>query len=195
MLVSAAIRNLFAVSKVIRWLAATLMIIGVSTQAQESTNTSGSTGIIKVSDIIYAQVNEHDLNLDIYLPDSVENAPLLVYIHGGAWLRGSKDELPTDAFIKAGYAVASVEFRTSSVAMFPAQIHDIKAALRYLRGNADEYGFEVSRIGIYGTSSGGHLVSVIAVSNGNAKMEACSVIIWTNHQTCRQWLVITAPPI
>ena len=171
MLVSAAIRNLVAVSKVIRWLATTLMIMGVSAQAQESTNTSGSTGIIKVSDIIYAQVNEHDLNLDIYLPDSVENAPLLVYIHGGGWLRGSKDELPTDAFIKAGYAVASVEFRTSSVAMFPAQIHDIKAALRYLRGNADEYGFDASRIGIYGTSSGGHLVSVIAVSNGNAKME------------------------
>jgi acetyl esterase/lipase len=55
--------------------------------------------------------------------------------------------------------------------MFPAQIHDIKAAIRYLRGNADDFGYNASQIGILGTSSGGHLVSVMAVSNANAQMK------------------------
>jgi acetyl esterase/lipase len=130
-----------------------------------------SSDITKVSNVSYAQVNGLDLKLDIYLPASVENPPLLVYIHGGAWRRGSKDDLPTEAFIDDGYALASVEFRMSSEVKFPAQIHDIKAAVRFLRGNADDYGYDASKVGIYGTSSGGHLVSVMAVSNGNAMME------------------------
>jgi acetyl esterase/lipase len=173
-LASAVRRNLFAARQLALWHVATLVLLTVPTQAQEAlqaTHDLESSNITKISDVLYAQVDGHELKLDIYMPASVKDAPLLVYIHGGAWRRGSKDELPTEAFIENGFAVASVEFRMSSVAMFPAQIHDIKAALRYLRGNASEYGFDASKIGIYGTSSGGHLVSMVAVSNGDAMME------------------------
>ncbi len=166
-----ATKNLVGTFKMIRWFTALLVLITASVQAQETSTGLMPLKITKIPDVTYAQVDRHDLKLDIYLPTSVETAPLLVYIHGGAWRRGSKEEIPTEAFIQAGYALASVEFRMSGVAMFPAQIHDIKAAIRYLRGNASKYGFDASRIGIYGTSSGGHLVSVVAVSNGDAVME------------------------
>lgn len=125
----------------------------------------------KISDISYAMVDGHDLKLDLYLPAEVSNPPLLVWVHGGAWRRGSKDAVLTTAFVADGYAMASVDFRLSGDAMFPAQIHDIKAALRFLRGEARTYGYDAGRIGLLGASSGGHLVALVGVTNGHEALE------------------------
>src|SRR5262245_14603866 len=80
-------------------------------------------------DIVYASVDGKDLKLDLYLPSKPSVNGLLVFVHGGAWRGGSKDGVPK-VFIDNGVPIASLEFRQSTEAKFPAQIHDIKAAIR-----------------------------------------------------------------
>jgi len=126
-------------------------------------------------DIVYAEVDDKALMLDLYTPEGVEAPKLLVWVHGGAWRTMTRKSRPTqsvvDAFVPAGYAVASVEFRQSTEARFPAQIHDIKAALRFLRAEQEQLGVDAERIIAMGNSSGGHLVAVLAVSNSAAGLD------------------------
>jgi acetyl esterase/lipase len=86
--------------------------------------------------IPFATVGEHELALDLYIPRELKPAPLIVWVHGGAWRRGSRDNVPIQALARDGFTIASVSYRLSPVARFPAQIHDIKAAIRHLRANA-----------------------------------------------------------
>ena len=109
----------------------------------------------KITDVRYAQAGDHALLLDLYLPNGVDQAPLLVYVHGGAWRNGSKDSMPLTGLVDQGFAVASVDYRLSPIARFPAQIHDIKAAIRFLRAKQGEYGYDSSAITITGSSAGG----------------------------------------
>jgi len=84
-------------------------------------------------DIEYARAGEHRLLLDLYLPAvAVRDAPLIVWVHGGAWRAGSKQDMPLGALVEKGFAIASVDYRLSTMAPFPAQAHDIKAAIRFL---------------------------------------------------------------
>jgi acetyl esterase/lipase len=122
-------------------------------------------------DIEYANVDGHRLLLDLHLPRGVDQPPLIVWVHGGAWRRGSKDNMPLGFLVEQGYAVASVEYRLSPVARFPAQVHDCKAAIRFLRAQQDELGYNAARIGIAGSSAGGHLAALMGVSNGHAELE------------------------
>jgi len=119
----------------------------------------------RLDDIQYAEVDGHRLLLDLYLPTDVERPPVVLWVHGGAWRRGSKTNMPLDDLIKHGFAVASVDYRLSPVARFPAQIHDCKAAIRYLRGTAKKHAINADRIGVAGSSAGGHLAALIGVSN------------------------------
>ena len=121
-------------------------------------------------DITYATVDGKELKLDLYVPEKPSAKGLLVFVHGGAWRGGSKDGVPK-VFPDNGIPTASVEFRQSTEAKFPAQIHDIKAAIRFLRSKADTYGYNAQRIVIVGSSSGGHLAALTGVSNGNAELE------------------------
>jgi acetyl esterase/lipase len=124
-----------------------------------------------LKDIEYAEVDGHSLKLDLYLPET-RQPPLIVWVHGGAWQAGSKsDALPAAKFVAAGYAVASVDYRLSPVARFPAQVHDIKAAIRFLRAKAGEYGYDARRIGIAGSSAGGHLAALVGVTNDDKDLE------------------------
>ena len=141
-----------------------------SSIAQDRKEDAPGAGRIQ-KDILYAKVGEHRLLLDLYMPAGVDRPPLLVWVHGGAWRRGSKDKMPLNALVEEGYAVASVEYRLSPVAKFPAQIHDCKAAIRFLRANEDRFGFDARRIGIAGASAGGHLVALIGVTNHHAALE------------------------
>src|SRR4051794_32423396 len=86
-------------------------------------------------DLEYANVDGASLKLDLYLPET-RSAPLVVWIHGGAWRGGSKSNPPILELQKRGFAIASVDYRLSTEAPFPAQIHDIKAAIRFLRAQA-----------------------------------------------------------
>lgn len=122
-------------------------------------------------DIIYASPQGMDLGLDIYLSENISSPPLVVQVHGGAWRFGNKEGgVPLD-YVNNGYAVASLDFRQSTDAPYPAMIHDIKAAIRFLRANASQYGFDASRIAITGQSSGAHLALAVGVSNGHPELE------------------------
>lgn len=125
----------------------------------------------RMNDIPYARVVNQPLLLDLYLPQAKKNPPLLVWIHGGAWRAGSKSQMPLMPLVQHGFAVASVEYRLSPVAKFPAQIHDIKAAIRFLRGSAGKYGYDAKKIGILGSSAGGHLVALMGVTNNHETLE------------------------
>ncbi len=143
-----------------------LLVTTLCATAQQPT-----TSYDKVSDIIYAVVDDRELGLDIYMPRGVDDPPLLVWIHGGRWLYRTKEDINTLALVEEGFAIASIDFRLSVDEPFPAQIHDIKAAIRFLRANAETYGYEATRIGVHGRSSGGHLTSLVGVTNGVKELE------------------------
>ncbi len=123
-----------------------------------------------IKDIEYVHVDDSSLQLDLYLPEKI-TPPLIVYVHGGAWRAGSKSDMPLRALVNKGFAAASVDYRLSTVTPFPAQAHDIKAAIRFLRAHATEYGYDASRIVIAGSSAGGHLAAIVGVTNGNKELE------------------------
>ncbi len=122
-------------------------------------------------DIRFAEVDGHKLALDLYLPRTAKPPPLIVWVHGGAWRAGSKDDMPLEKLVAEGFAIASVDYRLSPVAPFPAQAHDLKAAIRFLRKNAPEFGFNPNRIAIAGGSAGGHLAALVGVTNGHSELE------------------------
>lgn len=123
-----------------------------------------------VKDLEYARVGTQRLALDLHMPLNVSGSSLVVWVHGGAWRSGSKQEMPLGRLVDAGYTVASVEYRLTPVAPFPAQIHDIKAAIRYLRARAAVYGYRADRIAVAGASAGGHLVALVGTTNGNSEL-------------------------
>ena len=123
-----------------------------------------------MKDIVYATVEGKPLALDLYLPAAPQPPPLVVYVHGGAWTTGSKAQYPA-FLVEHGFAVASLDFRSSTEARFPANVHDIKAGIRFLRAKAVQYGYRVDRIAIAGASSGGHLAALVGATNGNKELE------------------------
>ncbi|PHS13766.1 MAG: lipase [Blastopirellula sp.] len=125
----------------------------------------------RFDNIEYAEIDGHRLLLDLYVPKDVKNPPLVVWVHGGAWRAGSKAKMSLMNLVKDGFAVASVDYRLSPVARFPAQVHDCKAAIRFLRAKASKYGINAELIGIAGSSAGGHLVALIGMTNGHQALE------------------------
>jgi acetyl esterase/lipase len=147
------------------------MFFTLCASAQQPLDASTPPNYIKTTDILYAVIDGRELGLDLYLPNDVDNPPLLVWVHGGRWLRRTKEDIFTTALVEEGFAIASIDFRLSVDAPFPAQIHDIKAAIRFLRANATTYGYDATRIGIHGRSSGGHLTALVGVTNGSQELE------------------------
>jgi acetyl esterase/lipase len=145
------IRNLLALSS---------LLCGSNIAAQEPT----------ARDVEYAKVAGISLKLDLYLP-AKRSAPLIVWVHGGAWRAGTKDSPSCLNLVDHGYAVASVDYRLSTQAPFPAQIHDIKAAIRFLRAKAPDYGYDTAKIGIMGSSAGAHLAALVGVTNHHQQLE------------------------
>ncbi len=123
------------------------------------------------ADVSYASDSLVGHRLDIYLPE-VGEAPyaVIVVIAGSAFFgndtKGRAYQTMGVALRKAGYAVVAINHRSSREAIFPAQIQDVKAAIRFIRANAGKYGFDASRIGITGDSSGGHLSAMAGLSGG-----------------------------
>ena len=128
------------------------------------------TDTVITKDIVYAEAGTRKLLLDIYKPSGKKDPYLIVWVHGGAWRSGSKANPPL-GLLSAGYAIASIDFRLSEEAPFPAMIHDIKASIRFLRGNAKKYGFRSDKIIIWGSSSGGHLAALVGTTNNDTFLE------------------------
>jgi acetyl esterase/lipase len=152
------------ISPLIGWALALWSISGAASLAEER-------ALPPRRDIEYAQAGDQALTLDLYLPKSPNGPPLVVWVHGGAWRAGSKKDMPLGRLVEQGYAVASVDYRLSPVAPFPAQVHDLKAAIRFLRAKAIDYGCNAQRIAIAGGSAGGHLAALVGVTNGDKALE------------------------
>ncbi len=125
----------------------------------------------RMNDILFAKPDGVELLLDLYLPEGIENPPLIMHIHGGGWKNGDRKNCKISWAAEHGYAVASVEYRLSDEALFPAQIEDCKGALRWLRANEKDYGYDASRVVVTGTSAGGHLTALMATSGDVAELE------------------------
>ncbi len=128
-------------------------------------------GYRKLPDITFAKVDGQELKLDLYLPEGKQGAPLVVFVHGGGWSRGNRADMPLGNMAPEGFAFAGIDYRLSPVARFPAQAHDIKAAIRFLRAKQREYGYDASRVAIAGSSAGAHLAMLVGVTNGNKELE------------------------
>lgn len=131
-------------------------------------------GVKVIRDLEYAKVDGRSLRLDLYLPQEFETKPpLLVWIHGGGWTKGSKSGInPMFIHLAAeGYAAASIDYRLDGLVSHPRQIHDCKGAIRWLRANADKYGYDATRVGAGGGSAGGHLVLLLGLSAGVEELE------------------------
>lgn len=118
-----------------------------------------------IKDQTYVRDGHDRQQLDLYLPAAGTRWPVVVWVHGGAWRAGSKDRSPALRLVADGYAVASIHYRLSQHATFPAQIEDCKAAVRWLRAHADRYGYDAERIGVWGSSAGGHLVALLGTTS------------------------------
>jgi len=114
-------------------------------------------------DVPYVENGHPRQKLDLYVP-AHPKGPVLVWIHGGGWRAGTKDHPPGLSVIKNGVTVVSLEYRFSQDAIFPAQIEDCKAALRWLRAHAKEYGYRDDLFAAWGASAGGHLVALLATT-------------------------------
>jgi acetyl esterase/lipase len=124
-----------------------------------------------VRDVEYARIGARVLMLDLHLPAGRVRPPLIVWVHGGAWRSGSRQSMPLGKLVEDGHAVASVDYRLSTEAKFPAQIHDLKAAIRFLRGHGEPWRLPTKKILVAGDSAGGHLAALVGVSNGSAALE------------------------
>lgn len=137
------------------------------------------------ADLEYARVNQQPLRLDLYLPNApASGRPLLLFVHGGGWSGGSKFPIAPGMvpLLDQGIALASVQYRLvnstdaalyggNEAVIFPAAVHDVKAALRFLRAQAQTYGLDSQRFGIWGSSAGGHLATLVGLSAGDPQLE------------------------
>lgn len=125
-------------------------------------------GVRLERDLAYIVDGEESRRLDLYLPEQTpaRPLPLIVHIHGGGWMGGNKFPCPVTDMVLHGYAVASVGYRFSQQAKFPAQIQDCQAAIRWLREHREEYHLDAEKIGVVGGSAGGHLCALVGTAGG-----------------------------
>ena len=123
----------------------------------------------ELNDVVFAITPEKTLKMNIYLPTKQKaNRPALMWIHGGGWKGGNRKNCHLKWLVEYGYVVASISYRFSHEAKYPAQLHDCKAGLRYLKAHASKYGIDPQRIAISGASAGGHLSALMATTAGDS---------------------------
>ncbi len=138
----------------------------------------GSEHGIKKGGIVYAtgkgvDDKDYELKLDVYIPNGDGPFPMVLAVHGGAWRAGAKWHLIRHAwkFVENGYGVVAINYRHAPNYKFPAQIHDVKAAVRWMRKHHKKYKIDPDRIVAYGYSAGGHLVSLLGTTDSNDGLE------------------------
>jgi acetyl esterase/lipase len=125
--------------------------------------------IVERKNLAYVMHGGLSQTLDLYAPKNFKKVPLIVWIHGGGFLFGTKGGFPVEPvplhLLLEGYAIASINYRLSAEAVFPAQLEDCKAAVRWLRAHADEFGIDPDRIGVWGASAGGNLAALLGTTS------------------------------
>ncbi len=151
-------------------------------QARPRPRVDGRTEILQATldrldkklDVTYARYGDRTIEMDLYRPRHAwGELPAIVCIHGGGWAKGNRasHDKVAQALAVRGYVTATISYRLSGEAPFPAAIHDCKAAVRFLRTNAVEFGIDANNIGAIGLSAGGHLAALLATSAGAAELE------------------------
>jgi acetyl esterase/lipase len=135
-------------------------------------------GVKAYENLVYATLHntpygERELHLDLFKPDKPGSYPVLVMIHGGGWRSGNKSmQVPMAQRIAGqGFVTAAVEYQLSLEAQYPAAVYNIKAAIRWLKENADRFGIDTSKVAISGCSAGGQLAALVGMTNGISKFE------------------------
>ena len=123
--------------------------------------------------LVYAKYLAREMHVDLFKPKRPGKFPAVIIVHGGAWITGhyTMENPLAIALAKRGYVAVTVEHRLSNEKKYPAQIHDLKASVRWLRTNARRFGIDTKRIGAVGASSGGHLVALLGATNDLPKFE------------------------
>ena len=140
--------------------------------------------ITEYFDLAYVDGGGDRHKLDLYIPargDRTKKLPLVVWIHGGGWAKGSKDGIGNCSWVlQEGYALASIGYRLTDVAPFPAQLDDCKAGIQWLKKNGNEFGVDADRIVVWGSSAGGHLVAMLGTTGDpeTTKDDIDGVIDW-----------------
>lgn len=131
------------------------------------------TELVHETGVHFATVDGHRLFLDLFRTarQPGERAPAVIYVHGGGWHGGDRADVPGEFMAEAGFITISIDYRLTGVASFPAQIHDVKAAIRWVRANADDLGIDPDRIGLWGHSAGGHLALLAATTGDDPALE------------------------
>src|SRR5258708_1344856 len=150
----------------------------------------------------YITARGADQQLDVYIPTDRQGEPLIVFIHGGGFEHGDKagDSINPNnlQWLWQGYAMASVNYRLLQHALWPAQIEDCKAAIRWLKAHANDYGYSPSKIAVVGESAGGHLVAMIGTTSGKKLFDTGDNLDQTSDVTCIVDLFgpvdVTSPP-
>lgn len=142
--------------------------ISAAPTTQQNNNAPLPKGVRAERDIQYVPDGDEAQRLDLYLPQQQSDRPLpiVVWIHGGGWSAGTKADCPAIFMVQRGYVAASVEYRFSQKARFPAQIQDCQAAIRWIRANSRKYNIDPEHIGVWGASAGGHLVALLGTAGG-----------------------------
>lgn len=134
---------------------------------QTASLAAGRNPVSKHADLVYSSMHGRELLADLYLPEGAKTAlPVIVWLHGGGWRLGDKRLGPNLSrfFAERGFAMVSIDYRLSGEALFPAQVIDVKAAVRWIRSVAGRYSLDGKRIGLWGSSSGGHLAACAALA-------------------------------
>lgn len=170
------------------------LLFSLPTAAQQKKPTPPPEGATVQRDIIFATHDGTELGLDLYVPTtkSEDLLPVVIWVHGGGWKNGSKNNCKAAFLAPNGFAVASITYRLTNVAQWPAQIEDCYAAVRWLRQNAELYGLDPDRFGAFGSSAGGHLVALMGTRNAGSESVSSRV------QAVCDWFgpadLLTMPP-
>ncbi|PHR89062.1 MAG: lipase [Blastopirellula sp.] len=172
---------------------ALMMLASTQSLAADAKSAKKNANQVVEKDIEYATAGDVSLLLDLYKPkQSQGKLPVVVWVHGGGWKAGSKKNCKAAYLTQHGFAVASINYRLIPV-QWPAQMNDCRAAVRWLRKNADQHGLDGAHIGVWGSSAGGHLVALMGTLDA-AEDEAVSSQV----QAVCDWFgpsdLLTMPP-
>jgi acetyl esterase/lipase len=143
------------------------ILSGQCYQPAKAADEGTETKLIRKKDLTYRKIKDRELQMDLVMPPGKGPFPAVLGVHGGGWRSGSRQDLAklTNLLAQKGFVAATISYRLAPESRFPAQIHDVKAAVRWLRKHADTYKIDPKRIGAVGFSAGGHLVSLLGATD------------------------------
>lgn len=134
--------------------------------------TPGTGTYTTITNLEYARIGNDSLQLDLRIPDGAGPFPVILYLHSGAWITGDRTGGPAIRQASRGYAVASIDYPLAPANIWPSQLEACKAAVRWLRANAARFNLDPARIGVFGTSAGGHLAAMLGTTADRPEFEA-----------------------